>query len=666
MVSAMRSILPDGPAQFGPIRFTVSDGALLAGLVAILAMLVLPLPPWLIDGLVGLNMAIGLVLLLAALHIDSPLELSAFPGVLLVSTLFRLALSIATTRQIMLHGHAGHVIDAFGHMVAGGQLLVGLVVFSIITVVQFIVVAKGAERVAEVAARFVLDALPGKQMAIDADLRSGLIDKDEARRRRRDLERESKLHGSLDGAMKFVKGDTVASLIIIAINGLGGLGIGMLQQGMSLSAAVAKYSILSIGEGMVAQLPALLSAMAAGLIVTRTGDNEGDRHLADTMARQFGARPRVPLLAAGLCAWLACLPGFPAAVFLPLASGLALAGVWRTAPLRSAWLAWMAPMRRRLGRPALRPAVPGFTAAPVPRTVPPLALQLAPALLAAQAEPQAVRALEAVLDRLCFELGLALPPIALRPLTATEGQHSAEPIWQLQAWGTPIASGHLDASGAATGVAEAVRQALRRHAGLFMGTQETSMLLNRAAQEAPELVKEVLRVLPVQRVAEILRRLLEESVCIHPLRDILEALGDAAQREKDVHAVTELTRMALRRQISHRAAPQGRLRAVLLLPELEDALRQSLHGASGSQQAALDPGLARGILDALAQAVQGTPGAAVITPVDLRRAVRKLIEPECFDTPVLSFHELVPTLQWDVVARLGMPASPSLPRTALP
>ena len=233
----------------GLARFT--DIVLVAGIVAIIALMIVPL----------------------AIYVANPLEFSVFPSVLLISTLFRLALSIATTRMILLHGEAGHIIETFGHMVAGGNLVVGLVVFLIITVVQFIVIAKGSERVAEVAARFSLDAMPGKQMSIDSDLRSGLIDKDEARRRRRVLENESKLNGSLDGAMKFVKGDAIAGIIIIIINLLGGLAIGVMQIGMTMGDAAIKYSILTIGDGMVTQIPALLGAMSAGLLVTRTTDD---------------------------------------------------------------------------------------------------------------------------------------------------------------------------------------------------------------------------------------------------------------------------------------------------------------------------------------------------------------------------------------------------------
>src|SRR5207344_2045122 len=243
---------------------------------------------------------------------------ASFPSAILITTLFRLALAVATTRLILLHGDAGHVIATFGKLVAGGNLIVGMVVFLIVTVVQFIVIAKGAERVAEVAARFTLDAMPGKQLSIDSDLRSGLIDKDEAKRKRRNLEMESKLHGSLDGAMKFVKGDAIAGIVIIVINLLGGLAIGVMMQDLDIGTAMTKYSILTIGEGMVAQIPALLGAMAAGLIVTRTSDEE-DKHLGDSIRKQVMAKPRVLMVAGGICVLMAFVPGFPVTVFLTLA-----------------------------------------------------------------------------------------------------------------------------------------------------------------------------------------------------------------------------------------------------------------------------------------------------------------------------------------------------------
>ena len=336
-------------------RYT--DIALVAGIVAIIALMIVPLPNWAIDILVAVNISGGILLLLLAIYISNPLEFSVFPSVLLISTLFRLALSIATTRMILLHGEAGHIIQTFGDMVAGGNLVVGLVVFLIITVVQFIVIAKGSERVAEVAARFSLDAMPGKQMSIDSDLRSGLIDKDEARRRRRMLENESKLNGSLDGAMKFVKGDAIAGIIIIIINLLGGLTIGVLQQDMTLSDATVKYSILTIGDGMVSQIPALLGAMSAGLLVTRTTDDEHDKHLGDAIGRQLTAKPRVLLMGGGLCVLFSAVPGFPTVVFMALGLAFFAAGFMLTPSLRARW--------EKLAQPTLSAVMRRSPTAPV-------------------------------------------------------------------------------------------------------------------------------------------------------------------------------------------------------------------------------------------------------------------------------------------------------------
>ncbi|EGJ10890.1 MULTISPECIES: flagellar biosynthesis protein FlhA [Rubrivivax] len=634
----------------GSLLSRYGDLALVAGVVVIVALMVLPLPPLLVDVLVATNICSGVVLLLVAIYVRSPLEFSVFPSVLLITTLFRLALSIATTRMILLEAHAGHIIDTFGRMVAGGNLVVGLVVFLIITVVQFIVIAKGAERVAEVAARFTLDAMPGKQLSIDSDLRSGVIDKDEARRRRRELELESKLHGSLDGAMKFVKGDAIASIVIVVVNVLGGLAIGVLQKDMTLAGAMHTYSILTIGEGLVAQIPALLGAMSAGLLVTRATDEERDRHLGDAIGRQVAAKPRVLLVAGGLCVLLAAVPGFPALVFLGLAAVLLGGGALLTPALRSV-------LERRLGPtlskvPRREAAAPGVlsTAAPEPRPAVPLLLELPQSALDAASARALVDALSEVLDRFQLQLGLLLPRIAVHPRPAEAGAPAG---WRLLAFEVPIAEGVLPPAPLPAALAEACHQALRRHAALFLGTQETGALLARAGSDYPDVVKEALRALPLARLAEILRRLVEEEVPIRNLRDVLEALADAAQREKDVFALTEMARIALRRQTSHRAAPDGVLRAVLLTPEFEDRLRAAVRVANGQSTLALDPADAQAAMQRLAQAVRTSRPAALLTAVDLRRHVRKLVEAECFDTPVLSYHELMPTLRLEVLARVG-------------
>ncbi len=627
------------------------DLVLVAGVAMIVALMVLPLPPLLVDLLVAVNIACGIVLLLVAIYVRSPLEFSVFPSVLLITTLFRLALSIATTRMILLDANAGHIIDTFGRLVAGGNLVVGLVVFLIITVVQFIVIAKGAERVAEVAARFTLDAMPGKQLSIDSDLRSGLIDKDEARRRRRELELESKLHGSLDGAMKFVKGDAIASIVIVVINLLGGLAIGSLQRDMSLVDAMHTYSILTIGEGLVAQIPALLGAMAAGLIVTRATDEERDRHLGDAIGRQLAAKPRVLLVAGGLCGLMALVPGFPAGVFLLLAAVLGAGGIALTPALRGPITRWLRPAVRSVSRRA-EPAPPVLATA-IPQTHPtvPLLLELPALALTAPDAQRLLHALEQVLDRFHLQLGLSLPRFAVHTLTqpAAEGG----PGWRLLAFEVPIAQGVLPPAELPRALAGAAHEALRRHAPLFLGTQEASALLTRASADYPDVVKEVLRALPLARVAEILRRLVEEEVAVRNQRDILEGLADAAQREKDVHALTEMARIALKRQISHRVAPHGHLRALLLTPEFEDQIRGAIRVSGGQQSLALDPAQAQAAMQRIVRAVHACRPSALLTAVDVRRHVRKLIEAECFDTPVVSYHELVPTLRLEVLHRVG-------------
>jgi len=627
-----------------------SDLVLVAGVIAIVALMVLPLPLFVIDLLVAVNLAMGVMLLLMAIYIGSPLEFSVFPSVLLVSTLFRLSLAIATTRMILLHGDAGHIIDTFGKTVAGGNLVVGLVVFLIITVVQFIVIAKGAERVAEVAARFSLDAMPGKQLSIDSDLRSGLIDKDEAKRKRRELEMESKLHGNLDGAMKFVKGDAIAGIVIIVINLLGGLAVGVLQQGMDMGHAMTKYSVLTIGDGMVSQIPALLAAMSAGLIVTRTSDAE-DKHLGDAMRKQFTAKPRVLLVAGGICALFALVPGFPAVTFLVMAAVLGGGGALMTPVLRQRMAKASGPAFEAVVK--RKEAAPGVlaTALPTPHPAVPLLLELPPRALGNDQGAALTRSLEAVLEHFQLSLGLALPRISIH--ARADGGDG----WQLHAFEVPVARGEVPQGDVPVELAGAVREALRRHTMLFLGIQEASALLTRASLDYPEAVKEVLRVIPMQRLADIFRRLVEEEVSVRHMRDMLEALAEAGQREKDVFTLAEFARIALKRHISHRYAPDGLLRATLLLPDLEELLRQALRTNGGVQQLAIDPQVARQVIDLIRQSVETHGVAAVVTTVDLRRHVRKLIELDCFDVPVLSYHELMPSLRLDVADRVGAPAT---------
>jgi len=655
-----------------------SDLFLVAGVVAIVGLMILPLPALALDTLVAVNICFGVMLLLVAIYISTIVEFSVFPSLLLITTLYRLALSIATTRMILIEGHAGHIIDTFGTLVAGGNLVVGLVVFLIITVVQFIVIAKGAERVAEVAARFSLDAMPGKQLSIDSDLRSGMIDKDEAKRRRRVLEMESKLHGSLDGAMKFVKGDAIAGIVIIIINLLGGLAIGVLQKGMPLADATHTYSILTIGDGLVSQIPAILATIAAGLVVTRTAGDEDDRHLGESITRQVTGQPRVLLITGCLAFLMIFVPGFPKPVFLVLSMVLLGFAAWRyrhgSAVLRRVF-------KVPEGERGIDEKVVNEDEIAPPA---PLQLELSPTLAAAFGEHLTRERIVDVARRLRDEYGVPLPVPVIK-IAADLDNGDGLGGYRLTAFGARIAFGRLspnaqfrparlgDANapklpgffpplaGEWTGqagadirdglstVIEHSRAALERRMGSFIGIQETSNLFGKMQRDYPDLVKEMLRVVAPQRVADVLRRLVEEGVPIRNLRDAFEAITDVGGREKDVVLLTEYVRVALKREIADRYADSDRTMQVLLIhPELEDRLRQSVRVAGGATQLAISPELAgrlgsevRAHLSRQAEGVK----PVLLCSLDVRRHLRKLLEIDFFELPVLSYQELAPDLR---------------------
>jgi type III secretion protein V len=605
-----------------------------------------------VDVLVAANILFGVGLLLLALYIPGPTAFASFPSVLLLTTLFRLSLSIAITRLILLDADAGRIIETFGQVVVGGNLVVGIVVFLIITVVQFIVIAKGAERVAEVAARFTLDAMPGKQLSIDSDLRSGLIDKDEARRRRRRLEVESQLHGALDGAMKFVRGDSIAGIVIIIINILGGLAVGVLQLGLPLADAVRTYSILTIGDGLVAQIPALLSAIAAGLIVTRTGGEVLDQHLGASIARELGGHPRVMLTAGVLALLLAAVPGFPWPVFIAFGLPMVAAALWRrrheSAALRG--------LLSRLGfASSARPATEGPAIEPDLKPLPAVVLEVSADVIEAYGREPLTGAAQRVAERLREEYGAPIANPVLRVAADLPGGR-----YRLRTFGVCIADSELagggdsaaDAAGpgaAGLGAVDLLEgnlaRALRRQLAQFAGIQETSNLLNRWSRDYPDLIKEMLRAAAPQRVSEVLRRLLDEGVSIRQLRDIFEAITEVSARERDIVPIVEQVRVALRRHITQRhLGPDRTIRALIAHPELEDALRQLLRGSPQAGQLAIDPQLLQRvgaeIRAARENAGAGFERAVMLCSMDVRRHLRKLIEGEFFELPVLSFQEL--------------------------
>jgi len=678
---------------------------LLAGMVVgIVAMMIIPLPTPLLDILITTNISLAVILLLVSIYVESALRIAAFPSILLITTLFRLGLNVSSTRLILLQADAGEVIRSFGQFVVAGNLVVGAVIFLILTLIQFIVIAKGSERVAEVAARFALDAMPGKQMAIDADLRAGTIDMDEARAQRGALQRESQLYGSMDGAMKFVKGDAIAGILITIVNIVGGLLIGVLQRGMPAGEAAQIYSILTIGDGLVSQIPALLISTAAGIVVTRVASEESGAHLGKDIGEQVMAQPRAIAIAAGLLVLLAIIPGLPTLPFLALA---AVAGSVAYGLIRSRRAD--APRRAHARPPGLE-GLEGMEDAALPAAI---ALEVGQGLApldASDRRSQLMRELIPGLRELVFtELGVMLPGINVRagggaagPLSPygyrillaevpmAEGLVPDGTVLALASRDRLLASGvaeceevvvpgvmppvcrvteaagaALDATGVetvdpATQMVLHLGQVLRAYAHELVGIQETQQLLDALERTHAALVHEVVpKVVSLQTLAEVLRRLLEEGIPIRNLREILEALAEWGPSERDAVVLVEHVRASLKRQISHRYAPAGAaLQALLLDPMIEEAVRESIQRTDRGSYLAMEPELSRDIVVAVRERLEAfsddEPLPVVLTAMEIRRYVRRLLEVEIPELAVLSYNELLPQVQIQPVARVSV------------
>lgn len=587
-----------------------ADLALAALVVLVVAMMIVPLPTFVLDVAICFNIAVSVTLLLLALYVGDALKIATFPTLLLLTTLFRLALEVSATRLILLKANAGQVIHAFGNFVVAGNLVVGAVVFVILTFIQLVVVSRGAERVAEVAARFALDALPGKQMAIDAELRAGHIDQAEARRRRASLARESQFFGAMDGAMKFVKGDALAGIVVLLTNIVGGLVIGIVQRDMEVGAAVRTYTLLTIGQGLVAQIPALVISTAAGMLVTRvSAEEEGaGGQLGREVGRQILAQPRALAVAAALMAALALIPGLPMGPFLLLA---ALFGFVAFRLMRAPQVA------------TVRPAAASPVLAPVVVELPVAQHAALESLL-----PQAGRQIFA-------ETGIPLPAVALAK--ADPGGPSVISLSEV-----PVA--RVEAGAGATVIADRLVEVMRRHGHELFGIQETQGLLDALERTHPALVREVVpKIVSPVLLAEVLGRLAAEGISLRTLPEVLGALAEWAPRERDPVALTEQVRAALRRQITHKHADGGTLRAFSLDPMIEDAVREAIRQRDGTTHLALEPALARDIVQAVSRAVRvDAAHAVVVTAADVRPHLRRLLEAEHPGLAVLSYRELAP------------------------
>jgi flagellar biosynthesis protein FlhA len=661
-----------------------TDVLLAVGIILIVGMLIIPLPKALLDMLLTVNLAVAVIILLVAIYTDDPMKFSVFPSLLLVTTLFRLALNVSTSRLILLHGDAGGVVHSFGSFVVGGSLVVGLVVFFILVVIQFVVITNGAGRVAEVAARFTLDAMPGKQMAIDADLNAGLVDEVQARARRKAIAEEADFYGAMDGASKFVKGDAVAGIIIILVNLVGGLAIGVLQLGVSPGEALQKYALLTVGDGLVSQLPALLISTATGIVVTRSA---GANNLGAQMFSQLAGQSRPLFIAGGMLATFGFLPGLPKLPFFAVA-GLALAGGYlvrreREADRRAA----LAPQPVA----AREPEQIGPQQVIQMMSVDPLEIEVGYGLIPIVDEQSGgglLRRITMIRRQVALDMGLVLPTVRVRdnlqhgpneyvvklrgveiargtlmpgqflamdPGTAegdVPGTETIEPAFGLPArWIAPAQKERAELLGYTVVDAESVlathlTELVKRFAPDLLSRQDTQNLLENLRGEYPALVEELVpTTLTVGEVQEVLQNLLAERIPIRDLVTICEALATHGRLTRDIDLLTEYARAALARQISRQHADSsGAIYVITVGPRTEDEIASSIQQTERGNTVALPPWQLQRLLGVVGTEVERVASSGrspvILCSSRIRLALRRLLERRLPNVTVLSFAEI--------------------------
>ena len=669
-------------------------------IIMILSMMVLPLPPFVLDLLFTFNIAISVMVLLVAMYTMRPLDFSVFPTVLLVTTLLRLSLNVASTRVVLLEGHsgpdaAGKVIEAFGHFLVGGNYAVGLVVFIILVVINFVVITKGAGRIAEVSARFTLDAMPGKQMAIDADLNAGLIGEAEARKRRANIAQEADFFGSMDGASKFVRGDAVAGILILLINVIGGLIVGVMQHDMDLGGAAKNYTLLAIGDGLVAQIPALIISTAAGLVVSRVATDED---IAQQVAGQLFGKPQVMLITAAILAVLGLIPGMPNFVFLLLAAGLA--GLAYSSLRRDSTVEPQLPVA------ATAPMVPAemqeaswADVAPVDVLGLEVGYRLIPLVDRGQ-DGELLKRIRGLRKKFAQDVGFLAAPVHIRDNLELKpngyrialkgvdvgsgdaypgqflainpgrvagvlpGTQTKDPAFGLPAvWIDASAREQAHALGytvvdASTVVATHLNHVILSHAAELLGRQETQALLDHIAKDSPKLVEDLVpKQLALSTLQRVLQSLLEEGVAIRDMRTIVEALAEHAPRTQDAHDLTAQVRIALGRAIVQSLFPGGaELQVMALDPQLERLLSQTVQSGA-PDSGGLEPGLADTLLRETAHASQkqeeiGLP-AVLLVPPTLRLLLSRFLRRAWPALKVLSNSEVPDSRTIRVTAVIG-------------
>ncbi len=664
------------------------------GIVGIVLLLVVPIPSGLLDVLIVCNIALALVILLTSMFVNKPLDFSVFPSLLLVATLFRLGLNVASTRLVLGQGFAGHVIEAFGTVTVGGSLIIGVVVFVILIVIQFVVVTKGAERVAEVGARFTLDAMPGKQMAIDADLNAGLITDVVARERRAEVAAEADFYGAMDGASKFVKGDAIAGIIIIVVNVAGGIGVGMVQRGLSVTDAVNTYSLLTVGDGLVTQIPALLMAVSTGMIVTRSN---ADADLGRSASTQL-SQSRTALLVAGSAALvMALLPGMPPLPFLGV-GGLLIIASRRVRPPGAAEAAAAA-----LGAEEETAEQDPNQAILERMRVQPLEILLALDLvdLVGSSPDDLLGRVKALRHTIAMDLGVVIPPVRTRDsvdlppssyairvagvdvargiapagkllalgesLDALPGEAVIEPVFGLAGKWIPTELRHSAEMTGATLIDRVsvlvthLSSVVNANASRLLSREDVRMLTEGVKAVSPATVDELTpAMLSLAEIHRVLQGLLAEQVPINDLTRIYEALTLRAKVATDPESLVEAARSALGPALVARFADGNHLPVITIDPSLEQSLVQDLRPAEGGTQLVVDPGKLDAIFTSLSSAVaaaeSGGKSAVLVCAPVLRPALRKLVPAPPRGVPILSYAEVTSadvSIETIGVVRLG-------------
>jgi len=652
----LRNVLPNRFSAIG-----TADAALALLVIAVVGLMIVPLPTWLLDILLAANISLSIGVLLVVLYVPNALAIATFPTLLLLTTLLRLALSVSSTRLILLQADAGEVIRSFGQFVVRGNYVVGAVVFLVLTIIQFVVIAKGSERVAEVGARFALDAMPGKQMAIDAEMRAGSIDGAEAKRRRTQLARESQFYGAMDGAMKFVKGDVIASLVITVINILGGLTIGVLQRDMDVGAALKRYGLLTIGDGLVTQIPALVLATAAGILVTRVASEDDDGSLGEELAAQLFGTPKAIRVAGVFVLLLAIVPGLPAVPFLFIGALLFVITRVRTQQLRKR----SEDDERQLTKPrsATRSTKgPAFVPVVVPWSVfigPDLQELMEDERKGDDVTRAGLRTrMTELRERLFAELGAPLPAGLLRCSDQVPSTRIVLSVFEVPYRVHDVAH-EVDAEARLASIEAFLMSSMRARASEFLGITETQMLLDQLEQVSPPLARQVVpKPISLVLLSDILRRLVEEGVSVRDLRSILEALAQAPPTDKDPLSLTELVRSHLRRATTFQLTGGASALSVYLLdPDVEDTVRGAVQRTPSGSFLALSPQVAREILSSMHSVVstarppEGSM-AVLLTQPDVRRFIRKLLESEFPEMRVVSYAELMPEISLRPLGRV--------------